>query len=59
VPERFGLRFPYKVSRVSEALGVCRTDIVKVEVAASDCGAPAMPITKENERRKIFIFIVR
>jgi hypothetical protein len=54
-----GLRFPYKVSRVSEALGVCRTDIVNVEVAASDCGAPAMPITKEIERRKIFTFIVR
>jgi hypothetical protein len=41
------LRFPYKVSKVSEALGVCLTDIDKVEVAATDCGAPATATTKD------------
>jgi hypothetical protein len=51
VPERFGLRDPYKVSKVSEALGVCLTDIDKVDVAATDCGAPTTATIKDRASR--------
>jgi hypothetical protein len=47
------------VSNVSEALGVCFTDMDKIEDAATDCGAPAIATTKAIERKKIFSFIFR
>jgi hypothetical protein len=46
------------VKRVSEALGVWRTCMVKIEVAALDCGAPATPTIKVIAIRNIFVFIV-
>ena len=46
-----GVRFPYKVSKVSDALGVCLIDIDSTDEAATDCGAPTTATTNETASR--------
>jgi hypothetical protein len=58
VPVRLGFRFPYRVNKVSEALGVCRTCILKADEAAAVCGAAKTPAARVAAIKKIFIFIV-
>jgi hypothetical protein len=45
------LRFPYRVSNVSEALGVCLIDMDRVDETAADCGAPTIATTNETASR--------
>lgn len=59
MPDFAGFKFPYRVINNSEALGVWRSDIDKVEETALELGAEITASTSAKESNPDLIFIVR